>query len=281
VISAERGLVRAFYPEHISCLADADPIQDPEYGLVCQGCGAILGFPGESKPEPVATPQEAHDAETLGGQREIEPEPLDDPNEGSYLDQLADAMDTSTEAAAEMTAQDNPPWDEPETRLIAHEPVINDMPPTEESDQLPAVHGSVEKSAVIPQDPIMAALDVIDPTRPYTPAEVESQLIDLEARLERGQHFQRVWEERAYRCNMAFTLANAKATLESNESAADRRKADALMACKQQYEDKMLADMMVKAVRETMHNLRSQLSGFQSIARSVGASISGPHGYRT
>jgi hypothetical protein len=159
--------------------------------------------------------------------------------------------------------------------------VINDMPPAEQ--EIPNPHGSVEKSAVIPQDPIMAALDVIDPTRPYTPAEVESQLVDLEARLERGQHFQRVWEERAYRTKLAFTMAyeaDLVRIYEETRAPQDIRQAQARTENKTLYEDMTLAEMMVKAVRESMHNLRSQLSGFQSIARSVGASMTG-RGYQT
>jgi hypothetical protein len=289
-LSAERGLVRAFYPEHVSCLATADPTRDPEWGLVCNGCGVILGFPGEPDrqapevggagvpSEPVTPP-----ARSLGRGSEpgvsTDPEPPEEPLvEPEPTGDLVGFADGGSDADED----DDPPWDEPERRLIAHEPVINDMPPAEQAPP-PNPHGSVDKSAVIPQDPIMAALDVIDPTRPYTPAEVESQLVDLEARLERGQHFQRVWEERAYRTKLAFTMAyeaDLVRIYEETKAPQDIRQAQARTENKTLYEDMTLAEMMVRAVRESMHNLRSQLSGFQSIARSVGASMTG-RGYQT
>jgi hypothetical protein len=293
VINAERGLVRAFYPEHISCLAVADPVQDSEFGLICQGCGSILGFPGERGAEPVATPREAHDAEVLSGGHEIEPEPDVDDWAAAAAEQQMIAEQYPEVGGAGVPGEPvqepanplvdagqkleiEPPWNEPERKLIAHEPVINAQPPDEEQGNLPEPHGSVAKSAVIPQDPIMAALDVIDPTRPYTPAEVESQLVDLEARLERGQHFQRVWEERAYRTKLAYTLAYDAALVrifDEHRSPTDVRQAQARTENRDKFEDQQLAEMMVKAVRETMHNLRSQLSGYQSISRSVGVSV--------
>ncbi len=337
-LSVERGLVRAFYPEHVSCLSIADPTTDDEWGLVCNGCGAILGSPDDG--QTVATPQEAHDAEALSGSREGEPAPdavlqglgliNDNPDPDDWAAAAAEEKMAAEQERNELGPQgeelinysagyepgadpevpevggagvpyepvrepddpierarggseDDPPWDDPDTRMIAHEPVINDMPPDEEQGQLPAAHGSVEKSAVVPQDPIMAALDVIDPTRPYSPAEVEAQLVDLEARLERGQHFQRVWEERAYRTKLAFTMAyeaDLVRIYDETRAPQDIRQAQARQENKTLYEDMTLAEMMVKAVRESMHNLRSQLSGYQSIARSVGASMTG-NGYRT
>jgi hypothetical protein len=298
-ISAERGLIRAFYPEHVSCLGTADPTQDPEWGLVCNGCGTILGFPGQ--------PGEAEQPPAREPVDSGETEPNDqDPAEAGYVAEplVANPVgrvgtdstgvewtappDTSDEEMREHGVEpnepvaDDPPWDDPQTRLIAHEPVINDMPPTEE-EPLPDPHGSVAKSAVKPQDPIMAALDVIDPSRPYTPVEVEAQLVDLEGRLERGQHFQRVWEERAYRTKLAFTMAyeaDLVRIYEETKAPQDIRQAQARTENKTLYEDMTLAEMMVRAVRESMHNLRSQLSGYQSIAKSVGASMTG-HGYRT
>lgn len=127
---------------------------------------------------------------------------------------------------------------------------------------------------VVPADPINAALQAIDPTRPYTPTDVELQLVDIERRLEAGQVFQRVWEERLYQSSIAFEFAWARAIDASSGSSADKRNAEATLACEEKLIDKMLAEHMVKAVRETMHNLRAMLSGFQSIARSVGASMS-------
>lgn len=317
-ISAERGLIRAFYPEHVSCLGTADPTQDPEWGLVCNGCGTILGFPGqpgEAEQPPAREPVDSGETEpndqdpaeagyvaeplvanpvgrvgtdSTGVEWTAPPGTSDEemrehgvePKQDAYQEAVDGPLNVARKQA--QYGDDEPPWDNPETRLIAHEPVINDMPPTEEEPP-PDPHGSVAKSAVMPQDPIMAALDVIDPSRPYTPVEVEAQLVDLEARLERGQHFQRVWEERAYRTKLAFTMAyeaDLVRIYEETKAPQDIRQAQARTENKTLYEDMTLAEMMVRAVRESMHNLRSQLSGYQSIAKSVGASMTG-HGYRT
>lgn len=123
-------------------------------------------------------------------------------------------------------------------------------------------------------DPINAKVVAIDPTLPYGPAEVEAQLVDIERRLESGQVFQRQWEDRAFKTGLAFELGWARAMNECTESSADRRKAAVLVKIEPLLIDKLLAEHMVKAVRETMHNLRSQLSGFQSIARSVTSTYS-------
>lgn len=128
-------------------------------------------------------------------------------------------------------------------------------------------------SATTAEDPINARVAAIDPTVIYTPVDVERVLVDIERRLETGQLYQRVWERRLYEVSIAHELAWAQAIRASNASAADMRKADATIACIDSLAAKLEADIMTRAVRETMHNLRSMLSGFQSIARSVGASM--------
>lgn len=139
----------------------------------------------------------------------------------------------------------------------------------------PVAHrGSVIDTPVEAKDPINAALAAIDPTKIYTPVDVEMQLVDLERRLEQGQVFQRVWENRAYEAGVTFELAWARAIVKASGGAADMRKAQATIECEEQLVEKMQAEHMVKAVRETMHNLRSMLSGYQSIASSIRASMS-------
>jgi hypothetical protein len=144
------------------------------------------------------------------------------------------------------------------------------MAAEQQAGQVAVKHGAV--STVEAEDPITSALTVIDPTMPYTPAEIESQLIDLAARLERGVHFQRGWEEQNYRDRLAFDIEYNRKLLESERTSADLRKADAIGQCEELFRAKAISDMMVRAVRETMHNLRSLQSGYQTISNSIKSS---------
>jgi hypothetical protein len=132
--------------------------------------------------------------------------------------------------------------------------------------------------AVIPEDPLGKQISVIDPTLPYGPADVERQLISVTARLERGAHFQRAWEERAHEAGVAYELAYARALVNA-AGPADVRKAAALLQCQPEFAERELCIMMVRAVRETMHTVRALLSGYQTIARSVGSSTDHPYGH--
>lgn len=130
---------------------------------------------------------------------------------------------------------------------------------------------------VVPaEDPLNSRVVVIDPSQPYTPADVEAQLVEVLSKLERGMHFQRYWEERAYAAEVAWTMANARAVAKHRSSgAADVRKAMALLDCQREYEEMALCGAMVRAVRETMHSLRSLQHGYQTTSNSVRAHYQG------
>lgn len=132
-------------------------------------------------------------------------------------------------------------------------------------------------SAVTPVDPIESALIAMDPTKVYTPADIELQLVSIVARLEQGQHFQREWEMRANAAAVDYTLSYAEAVVAADGRSKEVREAQAILACRDEMVEKMTTEATVKAIRETMHNLRSMLSGFQSIGRSVGASFGAPN----
>jgi hypothetical protein len=239
--SAEAA-IRQFWPDHVTCLGKHDPVEDVTEGIVCP-CGTILGFPQED--EPVEGP--LADGTPLPNR----PEPT-----GDWVGPTTD----------------DPPWDTTDQTDPADWPAqaAEDAVVAEQTAAVspePLKYGAV--SSVEAEDPITSALVVIDPTMPYGPGELESQLIDIAARLERGVHFQRGWEEQNYRDRLKFELAYNQAIMESDESSADRRKAGAIVACKELFEAKALSDMMVRAVRETMHNLRSLQSGYQTISNSI------------
>lgn len=147
---------------------------------------------------------------------------------------------------------------------------------TGEAGQEIATQGGIA-SAVAPADPITAALEVIDPNAPYDSKMVEEHMLDVMARLERGAHYQRVCEEEAYNAKLAYEMAHARAILDAQKQggAADVRSAAATLACEEEYTRKMVADMKVKAIRETMHSLRSVLSGYQSVGKSISAAYTG------
>lgn len=130
-------------------------------------------------------------------------------------------------------------------------------------------------SRVDAADPITASLDVIDPSQLYTPAMVEERMLDVVARLDRGMHFERLCLEDLYRLELEYELDYARAVLAAaNEGgASDVRSARAKVAVGGLLARLQVARLKAKATAVAMHNLRSELSGYQSIAKSVSASF--------
>lgn len=130
-------------------------------------------------------------------------------------------------------------------------------------------------SRVDAADPITASLDVINPTQPYTAVMVETRMIDVVARLDRGMHFERLCLEELYRLELEYDLEYARAILDAAKGggAADVRSAHAKVAVGELYARLQVARLKTKATAVAMHNLRSELSGYQSIAKSVAASF--------
>lgn len=119
------------------------------------------------------------------------------------------------------------------------------------------------------QDPIRSTLALIDPTEMYTPDDVERHILDTLYRLETGQLFERASVEKFYAAKQAFDLKYAACMVSSKGGAADVRKAQATVDCAQEYAALNDAEMVLKAVKATMHNLRSVITGYQSVAKSV------------
>lgn len=176
--------------------------------------------------------------------------------------------------AEQFLSGDDPADEAQASRRPMRDVHLPEEPPVR-SGTLPARREDV----VVAEDPIAARVNVIDPTLPYGPADVEHQLIDIAARIERGTHFQREWEERHFRAKTAYELANAHALVNAKGGDAATRKAQALLDCRDEYLELAVCDTMMRAIRETMHNLRSLQSGYQTIARSVGASVNHPYGH--
>lgn len=132
-----------------------------------------------------------------------------------------------------------------------------------------------EVAAVEMADPIASALALIDPTQTYGPDEVEKHILDALARLESGALFERHAVEAAAAAKVAFERAYWVALEGADASAADRRKGQAMTECLDLHEALIQAEALEKCVKATMHNLRAILSGYQSVAKSVGAAYQG------
>jgi len=119
-------------------------------------------------------------------------------------------------------------------------------------------------------DPIARTLALVEPGRDYTPEEIERLMLDCVSRLELGQAFERWALEQAshadYEYEQRFALEFTKAA-----GAMELRRYTAMVACAGLAEAKARTDMVHRAVKAAMHNLRSTLSGYQSVLKSVQA----------
>lgn len=109
--------------------------------------------------------------------------------------------------------------------------------------------------------------------RPYTPEQVELEIVRILAQLERGAGFLTTKEEELGAARLEYDIAYARALINSTARSKEVREAQAMLACRQLYERRALLDLTVKTARDGCHNLRSMLSGFQSVAKSIGVSL--------
>jgi hypothetical protein len=112
-------------------------------------------------------------------------------------------------------------------------------------------------------------------SRPYTPEEVELEIADTLDRIERGAGWLTTREEERGAAKIEYEIARARALLTATGKTAEQRAAAALLACRAQYERWQVLELTCKTAAEGMHNLRSKLSGLQSILRSASAALSG------
>jgi hypothetical protein len=120
-------------------------------------------------------------------------------------------------------------------------------------------------------NPIVARVDLIDPTLPYGPKEVEQHILDATARLERGIVFEAALIASTHEATMVYTMAFSRALARQSGGDAEWRKARAIGEVEPQYEAMMRATMARDAMKATLHSLRSVLSSYQSVAKSVAA----------
>lgn len=123
---------------------------------------------------------------------------------------------------------------------------------------------------VTPMDPLSVQANLLDPTQVLTPDEVNQRMVETINRIERGALYEREIILRLETAQYEYDMAMARA-MDTAEGAADQRKARALLAVEDLAQQLHVAKLARTAVKETMHNLRSILSGYQSVGRSVGA----------
>ncbi len=112
-------------------------------------------------------------------------------------------------------------------------------------------------------------------SRPYTPEEVEREIVDTLDRIERGAGFLTTKEEERGAAKLAYDLAYARALLASTARSAEQRNAEATIACAELYQQWQLLELTCRTAREGMSNLRSKLSGLQSVLRSASDAVRG------
>lgn len=178
-----------------------------------------------------------------------------------------------------------PPWDT--TADEAAEPTSDEkalavVGPDEdqESELVTTGRGLVQRVV----DPIMPGIDLIDPTQPYGPKEVEEHILDATARLERGMVFEAGLVAAAEDAEMRHTLALNRALAQQHGGSERDRLARASVQVEDQYIAMMQARIARDAMRSTTHSLRSVLSSYQSVSKSVqatyGAANHQPQGQR-
>jgi hypothetical protein len=119
-------------------------------------------------------------------------------------------------------------------------------------------------------DPIMTDLPPIDPHRQYTPVDLERAILETVRRLDAGLAMQAQWQEVHERALYAYDKAAARARLRVKGGAKDVRDAEVRVACEREADDVAESRMRVEVIKAAMHTLRSVLSGYQSVGRSVG-----------
>lgn len=122
-------------------------------------------------------------------------------------------------------------------------------------------------------DPLVGRLAPLDPTQPYTPQDVELKIVSILRQVENSEEFLRQQLARLHQATHNHTMRYNLAIARSTAKAQDQRKAEAVIACEAQLKEMTEAEMLVRALRDAQHNLRSQLSGFQSVSRSLGVSL--------
>lgn len=112
-------------------------------------------------------------------------------------------------------------------------------------------------------------------SRPYTPEEVELELVDTLDRIERGAGWVTTKEEARSAAKVRYELDFARARFTSERRTVGEREDDALLACRDAYEEWQLLEMQVRTAKEGLHNLRTKANVLQSVLSSIREAMRG------
>lgn len=152
-----------------------------------------------------------------------------------------------------------------------------DEPPWEVEGSATEVSRSAEPPTDVAPDllhRLARQLDHVDPRVHYTPEMLEQQILDVVRRIDAGTVYEAQLIGHAYETAAAYELAYAKALARADGGAEGDRKAAALVLVEDAFNAKTAAEMAKKVVSAAMHNLRASLSGYQSVLKSIGGSMS-------
>lgn len=118
---------------------------------------------------------------------------------------------------------------------------------------------------------IQAAIAAIDPTMPYGPREIEEQILDATTRLDRAIAYEAALIVAQFETEKDYKLARARAVWAAQGSNVQKQAAAADIAVEDAFREMVTAQQVCAAMKSVTHSLRSVLSGYQSLAKSVAA----------
>lgn len=116
--------------------------------------------------------------------------------------------------------------------------------------------------------------------RPYTPEEVELEIIGTIDLIDRGTSWLVAADQQRYEAKMAYDLGYARKLLEAPGRSAEQRAAWTTIQTEDLYRDWQRLEIIHKTRERAMHNLRAKLSGLQSVAKNLTASLGVGGGFR-
>lgn len=117
-------------------------------------------------------------------------------------------------------------------------------------------------------------------SRPYTPEEVELEMMGTIDLLERGMQWLVQTDQARYEAKMAYDLGRARKLLDAPGSSAGQREAWAMIETEDLYREWQRLEIIHKTRERALHNVRAKLSALQSIAKSIGSSLNVGGGFR-